>query len=111
MNSPFEPDEHSLLQRYREQPRVQPPAALDARILAAARRAVEAPGASPLVRLGRWLGRVVQAPRGSLAFASLAGMALTVTLLWQVLPQGSQTPPGPLRWGCRKGPSPGVGTA
>lgn len=70
------PGEAELLNLYRETAEA-PPAALDARILAAARQAVAE-------RPQPWYRRLLAAlsqPRHSLAFASLAAVALTVGLL------------------------------
>ena len=83
MNSPLAPEDETLLQRYREQGTAQPPAAMDARILAAARQAVAPRRLSVLTRLGHWLTRASLAQRSSLAFGSLASAALALGLVWQ----------------------------
>lgn len=87
MKSPLEPDQNAVLQRYREQDGEQPSAALDARILAAARQAVEARRVSLPARFGRWLRTAGAGRRGALAFGSLASMALALALVWQTSPQ------------------------
>jgi hypothetical protein len=63
-----------LLQHYRQQSTGEPPASLDAFILATARR--EAPPPQPSL-WQRWL-RACQRPRWQMAFATVAGLALMV---------------------------------
>ena len=63
-----------LLQHYRQQATGEPPASLDAFILATARR--EAPAPQPSL-WQRWL-QACQRPRWQMAFATVAGLALMV---------------------------------
>jgi hypothetical protein len=65
------------LEHYREQATGEPPAHLDALILAAARSAVPAPKPG---LWQRWL-RACQQPRWQVAFASLVGIALMLSLV------------------------------
>lgn len=69
--------EEQVLQHYREQESGEPPAHLDAFILAAAQR--EVPTLKPGLRQ-RWV-RACQQPRWQVAFASLVGVALMLTLV------------------------------
>ncbi|MHC8316810.1 hypothetical protein [Pseudomonas sp. LB3P31] len=69
--------DHQALEHYREQASGEPPSHLDALILAAARSAVPAP--KPGV-CQRWI-RACQQPRWQVAFASLVGIALMLTLV------------------------------
>ncbi|MFM9384044.1 hypothetical protein [Pseudomonas sp. UV AK001] len=69
--------EEQLLKHYREQQHGEPPAKLDARIISAAHRQVPAPKPSPWKR---WL-KICQTPRYQVAFASLVGIALMLTLV------------------------------
>lgn len=66
-----------LLQHFRQQAHGEPPAALDAFILAAARR--EAPAPRPNL-WQRWL-QACQRPRWQMAFATVAGVALMIGLV------------------------------
>ncbi|TFY88286.1 hypothetical protein DYL59_15855 [Pseudomonas kairouanensis] len=63
-----------LLQHYRQHSTGEPPASLDAFILATARR--EAPAPQPYL-WQRWL-RACQRPRWQMAFATVAGLALMI---------------------------------
>lgn len=74
--------EDQLLQHFRQQATVEPPARLDSLILAAARR--ETPAPKPTL-WQRWL-QTCQRPRWQLAFASLFGIALILALV-QRLPE------------------------
>lgn len=69
--------EEQLLKHYREQHTSEPSEQLDALILAAARRAAPAPKPS---LWQRWL-QACQKPRWQVAFASLVGMALMLSLV------------------------------
>ncbi|BDB16988.1 hypothetical protein cym2001_03530 [Pseudomonas sp. CYM-20-01] len=71
-NTPDSDDE--LFQHYRQHSSVEPPASLDAFILNAARR--EAPAPQPNL-WQRWL-QACQRPRWQMAFATVAGLALTI---------------------------------
>lgn len=68
------PDPDDVLTHLRQHSSGEPPASLDAFILAAARRAVPAPQPS---RWQRWL-RACQQPRWQMAFATVAGLALMI---------------------------------
>ncbi len=69
--------EEQLLKHYREQQHGEPPAKLDALIISAAHRQVPAPKPS---LWKRWL-KVCQTPRYQVAFASLVGIALMLSLV------------------------------
>jgi len=69
--------EEQLLKHVREQHNVEPPAHLDALILGAAHRQASAPKSSPWQR---WL-KACQTPRYQVAFASLVGIALVLSLV------------------------------
>jgi hypothetical protein len=69
--------EHQTLDHYREQATGEPPAHLDALILAAARNAVPTPKPG---LWQRWI-RACQQPRWQVAFASLVGIALMLSLV------------------------------
>ena len=69
--------EDELLQHFRQQAAGEPPARLDSMILAAARR--EAPAPSPSLWQRWW--QACQRPRWQVAFASLVGVALMLTLV------------------------------
>ncbi len=69
--------EEQLLKHYREQHTSEPSEQLDALILAAARRAAPAPKPS---LWQRWL-QACQKPRWQVAFASLVGVALMLSLV------------------------------
>ncbi|WCM51577.1 hypothetical protein OH720_00755 [Pseudomonas sp. WJP1] len=69
--------DHQALEHYREQATGEPPAHLDALILAAARNA--APSPKPGL-WQRWI-RACQQPRWQVAFASLVGIALVLSLV------------------------------
>lgn len=69
--------EDELLQHFRQQATGEPPARLDSIILAAARR--EAPAPSPSLWQRWW--QACQRPRWQVAFASLVGVALMLTLV------------------------------
>ncbi|KPG70938.1 hypothetical protein [Pseudomonas libanensis] len=74
-DSRHDPDtDDGLIQHFRQHSSGEPPASLDAFILATAQR--EAPKPSPNL-WQRWL-RVCQQPRWQMAFASVAGVALLV---------------------------------
>lgn len=87
MSNPLASEDEAILQRYREQGTEQPSAAMDARILAAARQALERRRPSLPARLRHWLAGASLAQRGSLAFGSLASLALALGLVWQGLPR------------------------
>ncbi len=69
--------EEQLLKHYREQQHGEPPATLDALIISAAHRQVPTPKPS---LWKRWL-KVCQTPRYQVAFASLVGIALMLTMV------------------------------
>jgi hypothetical protein len=69
--------EEQLLKHYREQQHGEPPAKLDALIISAAHRQVPAPKPS---LWQRWL-KICQTPRYQVAFASLVGIALMLSLV------------------------------
>ncbi|RIJ09209.1 hypothetical protein DXT77_17450 [Pseudomonas sp. 91RF] len=69
--------EEQLLKHYREQQHGEPPAKLDALIISAAHRQVPVPKPS---LWQRWL-KVCQTPRYQVAFASLVGIALMLSLV------------------------------
>lgn len=69
--------EEQLLKHYREQQHGEPPAKLDALIISAAHRQVPAPKPS---LWKRWL-KICQTPRYQVAFASLVGIALMLSLV------------------------------
>ncbi|WP_323161014.1 hypothetical protein [Pseudomonas fluorescens] len=69
--------EEQLLKHYREQQNGEPPGNLDALILGAAHRQASAPKSSPWQR---WL-KACQTPRYQVAFASLVGIALVLSLV------------------------------
>jgi flagellar motor protein MotB len=69
--------DHQALEHYREQATGEPPAHLDALILAAAHSALPAPKPG---LWQRWI-RACQQPRWQVAFASLVGIALMLTLV------------------------------
>lgn len=72
--NPQDPNDDVLLQHFRQHTRGEPPASLDAFILAAAHR--EAPVRQPNV-WQRWL-QACQRPRLQMAFATVAGVALLI---------------------------------
>jgi len=72
--NPQDPNDDVLLQHFRQHTRGEPPASLDAFILAAAHR--EAPVRQPSV-WQRWL-QACQRPRLQMAFATVAGVALLI---------------------------------
>ena len=71
---PQDPTDEGLIQHFRQHSASEPPASLDAFILAAARR--EAPTPAPSL-WQRWL-QACQRPRWQIAFASVAGVALLI---------------------------------
>jgi hypothetical protein len=87
MSTQLPDEEQWLLQHYRQLSDEQPPSALDAHILAAARAQVAPQRPSWPRRLGQWLTAASRAQRGSLAFGSLASVGLVLGLVWQGLPQ------------------------
>ncbi|WP_407351354.1 hypothetical protein [Luteimonas sp. R10] len=81
---PLTPEERALAERLaRTSPRAEPPPALDARILAAARAATEAPTGSARPRRRRW--------PATLGIA--ASLALAVGIAWQLRPLPQAPPP------------------
>ncbi|MBV4554033.1 hypothetical protein HU742_023070 [Pseudomonas sp. SWRI102] len=70
-------DDEMLIKHFREHASGEPPASLDNFILAAARR--EAPTPAPSL-WKRWL-QACQRPRGQVAFATVAGVALMIGLV------------------------------
>ncbi|MBC3365535.1 hypothetical protein [Pseudomonas sp. SWRI154] len=70
-------DEEMLIKHFRQHASGEPPASLDNFILAAARR--EAPTPAPSL-WKRWL-QACQRPRGQMAFATVAGVALMIGLV------------------------------
>lgn len=71
------PDDEVLIEHFRQHASAEPPASLDAFILAAARR--EAPTPAPSL-WQRWL-QACQRPRWQMAFATVAGVALMIGLV------------------------------
>lgn len=71
---PQDPTDEGLIQHFRQHSASEPPASLDAFILAAARR--EAPTPAPSL-WQRWL-QACQRPRWQMAFATVAGVALLI---------------------------------
>jgi hypothetical protein len=71
---PQDPTDEGLIQHFRQHSASEPPAALDAFILAAARREVPTPAPS---LWQRWL-QACQRPRWQMAFATVAGVALLI---------------------------------
>lgn len=74
---PQDPHDDMLIEHFRQHASGEPPASLDAFILAAARR--ESPTPTPSL-WKRWL-QACQRPRWQLAFATVAGVALTIGLV------------------------------
>ncbi|MEN2398044.1 hypothetical protein [Pseudomonas halotolerans] len=88
-------DDERLIEHFRQHASGEPPASLDAFILAAARR--EAPTPAPSV-WKRWL-QACQRPRWQVAFATLAGVALMIGLvLRSPVPQGDLSSPAPMEF-------------
>ncbi len=77
MTDARKPSEHGVLEHFREHSTGEPPAHLDAFILAAAHREMPAPKPG---LWQRWL-QACQKPRWQVAFASLVGVALMLTLV------------------------------
>lgn len=71
---PQDPTDEGLIQHFRQHSASEPPASLDAFILAAARREAPAPGPN---LWQRWL-QACQRPRWQMAFATVAGVALMI---------------------------------
>lgn len=82
-----DPQDDLMIEHFREHAGGEPPASLDAFILAAARR--EAPAPKPSL-WQRWL-LACQRPRWQVAFASLAGVALMIGLVLRA-PEPRQAP-------------------
>ncbi|MBC3346682.1 hypothetical protein HU811_08575 [Pseudomonas sp. SWRI196] len=92
-------DEEMLLEHFRQHASGEPPASLDAFILAAARR--EAPTPAPSL-WKRWL-QACQRPRWQMAFATLAGVALMIGLvLRSPVPQGDLSAPAPMEFSANR---------
>ncbi|BBP56641.1 hypothetical protein [Pseudomonas sp. St316] len=72
-----DPDDEMLIEHFRQHASAEPPASLDAFILATARR--EAPTPTPGL-WSRWL-QACQRPRWQMAFATVAGVALMIGLV------------------------------
>ena len=89
---PQNPTDEGLIQHFRQHSASEPPASLDAFILAAARR--EAPTPAPSL-WQRWL-QACQRPRWQMAFATVAGVALLIGVVLRSpvpdlnLPEASQ---------------------
>ena len=89
---PQDPTDEGLIQHFRQHSASEPPASLDAFILAAARR--EAPTPAPSL-WQRWL-QACQRPRWQMAFATVAGVALLIGVVLRSpvpdlnLPEASQ---------------------
>ena len=89
---PQDPTDEGLIQHFRQHSASEPPASLDAFILAAARR--EAPTPPPSL-WQRWL-QACQRPRWQMAFATVAGVALLIGVVTRSpvpdlnLPEASQ---------------------
>ena len=77
MTDARKPSEHGVLEHFREHSTGEPPAHLDAFILAAAQREVSAPKPN---LWQRWV-QACQKPRWQVAFASLVGVALMLALV------------------------------
>ncbi|MGL5996199.1 MAG: hypothetical protein ACRC1I_06695 [Pseudomonas proteolytica] len=74
---PQDPTDEGLIQHFRQHSASEPPASLDAFILATARR--EAPTPAPSL-WQRWL-QACQRPRWQMAFATVAGVALLISVV------------------------------
>nr|MBO2509758.1 hypothetical protein [Gammaproteobacteria bacterium] len=85
--------EQQLLEHFRQHTRDEPSAALDARILAAARAACQGPVPSRWQRLKAWLAGGGRQPRWSLALAGVACLGIGLSLTWRTL---QQVPPAGL---------------
>ena len=85
MTDARKPSEHGVLEHFREHSTGEPPAHLDAFILAAAHREMPAPKPG---LWQRWL-QDCQKPRWQVAFASLVGVALMLTLVQKPEPTAS----------------------
>ncbi|SEP15335.1 hypothetical protein [Pseudomonas sp. NFACC39-1] len=92
-------DEEMLLEHFRQHASGEPPASLDAFILAAARR--EAPTPAPSL-WKRWL-QACQRPRWQMAFATVAGVALMIGLVVRSpVPQSDLTSPASMEFSANR---------
>ncbi|MBT2342062.1 MULTISPECIES: hypothetical protein [Pseudomonas] len=97
-----DPNDEGLIEHFRQHTSGEPPASLDAFILAAARR--EAPAPQPSL-WQRWL-QACQQPRWQMAFATVAGVALMIGLvLRSPVPQDDLVEPASLDFSSRQAPA------
>ncbi|WP_413793484.1 MULTISPECIES: hypothetical protein [unclassified Pseudomonas] len=90
-----DPDDEMLIEHFRQHASAEPPASLDAFILATARR--EAPEPRPSLWKRWWLA--CQRPRLQMAFATVAGVALMIGLvLRSPVPQQEMAAPASLEF-------------
>ncbi|MFW0888839.1 UNVERIFIED_CONTAM: hypothetical protein MKS84_19295 [Pseudomonas sp. JL1] len=93
------PDDEMLIEHFRQHTSGEPPASLDAFILAAARR--EAPTPTPSL-WKRWL-QACQRPRWQMAFATVAGVALMIGLVVRSpVPQSDLSAPAPMEFSANR---------
>ncbi|WP_417698063.1 hypothetical protein [Pseudomonas sp.] len=94
-----DPDDAMLIEHFRQHACGEPPASLDAFILAAARR--EAPTPTPSL-WKRWL-QACQRPRWQMAFATVAGVALMIGLVVRSpVPQSELSAPAPMEFSANR---------
>ena len=94
-----QPADEGMVEHFRQHAAGEPPASLDALILAAARREVPTPAAN---LWQRWL-RACQRPRWQMAFASVAGIALVIGLVVRSpVPQGELSSPASMEFSARQ---------
>lgn len=94
-----DPDDAMLIEHFRQHASGEPPASLDAFILAAARR--EAPTPTPSL-WKRWL-QACQRPRWQMAFATVAGVALMIGLVVRSpVPQSELSAPAPMEFSANR---------
>ncbi|WP_260957089.1 hypothetical protein [Pseudomonas citri] len=94
-----QPTDEGMVEHFRQHTAGEPPASLDALILATARR--EAPTPAPSL-WQRWL-RACQRPRWQMAFASVAGLALVIGLVVRSpVPQGELSSPASMEFSARQ---------
>jgi hypothetical protein len=91
--------DEALIEHFRQHTSGEPPASLDAFILAAARR--EAPTPTPSL-WKRWL-QACQRPRWQMAFATVAGVALMIGLVVRLpVPQSDLSAPAPMEFSANR---------
>lgn len=91
--------DEALIEHFRQHTSGEPPASLDAFILAAARR--EAPTPTPSL-WKRWL-QACQRPRWQMAFATVAGVALMIGLVVRSpVPQSDLSAPAPMEFSANR---------